>query len=134
MKRATYPEDKLEGKLVRFSNHTEVIITKGLNNLRNKEECQFHRMLSQHSMSILNDQGITVESSFEKRISNDRRNRSPKDEMLVEVSGYPCGVLGFLTFKSLRTLESNRSPSKNGRASGTSRTSTVLDLTSFPTS
>jgi len=89
-------------------------------------------MLGQYSMSILNDQGIAVESSFEKRIRNDGRDRSPKDEMLIEISGYPSGILDLPTFKSLRT--SNRSPSKNGRASGTSRTSTVLDLTSLSTS
>lgn len=64
---------------VQKERHTQVIITKSLNDLWNEKEGELNWMLSQNSMSILQDQRITVESPFEECIGDDGWNRRPQE-------------------------------------------------------
>ena len=68
--------------------HTKVIVAKGLNDLRYEEEREFHRMLLQHPVGILQQLRMIVVSAFEERDGNDRSNGSPQEQILSEhVSG-----------------------------------------------
>lgn len=61
---------------------TEVIIPKGLNDLRYKKECQFHWVLCQDSMCVLENQGVAIESSLKKGVGDNWGYRSPKEKIL----------------------------------------------------
>lgn len=62
--------------------YTEVVISKGLNNLRDKEEGQINRMLLQDSVGVLENQWLAIKSWFEECVSNDRWSRCPEKKML----------------------------------------------------
>lgn len=62
--------------------YTEVVVSKGLNNLRDKEEGQVNRMLLQDSVGVLENQWLAIKSWFEKRVCNDRWSGCPEKKML----------------------------------------------------
>jgi len=85
MKRSTYPvATKISSHNILFTEFklTELVVTKGLNNLRHEEEGQMHRMLFQNTMCILQDQGIVIISLLKECDCKDGWNRSPQQKVL----------------------------------------------------
>lgn len=62
--------------------YTEVVVSKGLNNLGDKEEGQSNRMLLQDSVGVLENQWLAIKPWFEERVCNDRWSRCPEKKML----------------------------------------------------
>jgi len=76
---------RLEHQGGRHDKRTEVVISKGLNDLRNEEECNVDMMLFQHAMRVLQDEWVVAVSTLEERYGSDWRNQGPQYEVLIQV-------------------------------------------------
>ena len=57
---------------------TKVVISKGLDDLRDEEECEIDVMLLQHTVCVLQNKWVIVVAPFEERYGGNRGDKGPQ--------------------------------------------------------
>ena len=69
----------------KHDQHTKIVISQGLNDLRNEEERKINRVLFQHAMGILQNEWVVAVPTFEERDGSDWWNHGPQYEVLIKL-------------------------------------------------